>query len=598
MALGWEWADAGPGGRSLSSGAAPVASRPGPGATGAIGGLARFVAEARLGGWPDEVRSKAKACLLYGLAVGAAGARTRLPRQVARMLDRTESEAGDGSAHRLLDGKRTAPGAAAFANAVLLHARIQEDAHPAGHVGVVVLPAALAAAEHTGADGEALLAGIVAGYETALRIGRGHAAAASRQGFRTTPLYGVIGAAAAAARLHGLPAERTVDALALAANLAGGLREFAVAGTDEYVLQAGSAARSGLTAAWSAAEGMRGAPTILEGPAGFLRAYGGEAGGVDSRLVEGLGTSFEMMAVTGKRWPVCQFHRGVVRGVIALRTAAAAGIGTAGAVAAGGAADAAAAGTGTVGAVAAGGAADATATGIGTAGAVAAGGAADATAGIGTAGAVAAGGAADATAAGTGTAGAVAAGGAADATATGIGTVGAVAAGGAADPAATAPAASRIRVTMNPFEADFFGVRRTDSFKSFAHTFMSAPFCAALAWVEGAVTLAGMHAFADPRVLAVARRVDVIASPERPRYEPRVEIVLEDGRKLTRVDAEPDDVLDWARARTMAAALMAESDAPEEAGSRLVETVDALDRGGAILPVVQAACGAARHVCT
>ena len=464
------------------------------------------MAEARLGGWPDEVRSKAKACLLYGLAVGAAGARTRLPRQVARMLDRTESEGGDGSAHRLLDGMRMAPGAAAFANAVLLHARIQEDAHPAGHVGVVVLPAALAAAEHTGADGEALLAGIVAGYETALRIGRGHAAAASRRGFRTTPLYGVIGAAAATARLHGLPTERTVDALALAANLAGGLREFAVAGTDEYVLQAGSAARSGLTAAWSAAEGMRGAPTILEGPAGFLRAYGAEAGGVDSCLVEGLGTSFEMMAVTAKRWPVCQFHRGVVRGVIALRAAAVAGTGTE--------------------------------------------------------------------------------------------TAGAIAAGGAADATATAPAASRIRVTMNPFEADFFGVRRTDSFESFAHTFMSAPFCAALAWVEGAVTLAGMHAFADPRVLAVARRVDVLASPERPRYQPRVEIVLEDGRKLARVDAEPDDVLDWARARTMTAALMAESDAPEEAGSRLVEAVDALDRGGAVLPVVQAACSAARHVCT
>ena len=237
---GWKWVDAGPGGRSLSSGAAPVASRLGPEATGAIGGLAEFVAEARLGDWSDEVRSKAKACLLYGLAVGAAGARTRLPRQVARMLDRTESaggDGGDGSAHRLRDGRRMAPGAAAFANAVLLHARIQEDAHPAGHVGVVVLPAALAAAEHTGADGEALLAGIVAGYETALRIGRGHAAAASRRGFRTTPLYGVIGAAAAAARLHGLATERTVDALALAANLAGGLREFAVAGTDEYVLQ-------------------------------------------------------------------------------------------------------------------------------------------------------------------------------------------------------------------------------------------------------------------------------------------------------------------------------------------------------------------------
>ena len=79
-------------GRSLSSDATPVASGPRLEATGAIGGLARFVAEARLGDWPDEVRSKAKACLLYGLAVGAAGARTRLPRGVARMLDRTETQ--------------------------------------------------------------------------------------------------------------------------------------------------------------------------------------------------------------------------------------------------------------------------------------------------------------------------------------------------------------------------------------------------------------------------------------------------------------------------------------------------------------------------
>ena len=464
------------------------------------------------------------------------------------MLDRTETRSGGGSAHRLLDGMRTAPGAAAFANAVLLHARIQEDAHPAGHVGVVVIPAALAAAEHTAANGEELLAGVVAGYETALRIGRGHAAAASRRGFRTTPIYGVIGAAAAAARLHGLPADRTADALALAANLAGGLREFAVAGTDEYVLQAGSAARSGLTAAWCAAEGMRGAPTILEGPAGFLRAYGAEPGGVDARLVEGLGTSFEMMAVTGKRWPVCQFHRGVIRSVLALRAAAAAE------------------------------------TESGT----------DAGTEAGTESASEAGSETESeteteSEAGTGA-------GTEAGTMAGTEVAGTVATGRAADSTAPAPTTRRIRITMNPFEADFFGVRRTDAFESFAHTFMSAPFCAALAWVEGAVTLAGMHAFSDARVLAEARRVEVIASPERPRYEPRVEIVLEDGRTLARVDAEPDDVLDWARARTMAAALMAESGAPKEAGSRLEEAVDALDRGGAVLTLVQAACGAARHV--
>ena len=478
---------------------------------GAIGALARFAAASDAGAWPEAVRTKAKACLLYGLAVGAAGAGTRLPGLAARMLDCTEPDGGGGTTHRLLDGARRPPASAAFANAVLLHSRIQEDAHPAGHVGVVVLPAALAAAENLGADGEALVAAIVAGYETALRIGRGHAASASRQGFRTTPLYGVIGAAAAASRLHGLSPERTADALALAANLAGGLREFAVAGTDEYVLQAGSAARSGLTAAWSAAQGMRGAPSILEGPAGFLRAFGGMDGGIDRTLIQELGTSFEMMTVTGKRWPVCQFHRGVVRNVIALRAEALA-------------AGASRSGGGTMGGA----------------------------------------------------------------------PVGEVV-GSSGSAASPAPEPRRIRVTMHPFEAEFFGVRHAGPFGSFSHTFMSAPFCAALAWVRGAVTLAGMHEFEDRRVLETVRRVEVVAGPGRARYQPLVEVALTDGRELARVDAEPDDVLDGALAQTMAEALLTECGAPEYVGRRLVEAVEALDRGGGILPVVEAACDAARE---
>ena len=431
------------------------------------------------------------------------------------MIERTEPGGAGrgGTARRLLDGVRAPPGAAAFANAGLLHARIQEDAHPAGHVGVVVLPAALAAAEHTGADGETLLAAVVAGYETALRIGRDHAAAASRRGFRTTPLYGVVGAAAAAARLHRLSPERTADALALAANLAGGLREFAMAGTDEYALHAGSAARNGLTAAWCAAEGVRGAPTSLEGPAGFFRAFGEEPGvRPDERITEALGESFEMLAVTGKRWPICQFHRGIVRGLVALRR--------------------------------------------------------------------------EAMEAASGEGGAP---GRRQPRGKGAGRPEAREA-----EAGAAPPVRGIRLKMNPFEADFFGVRRTGPFESFAHTFMSAPFCAALAWVEGTVTLAAMHDFSHPGVRELAGRIEVIASPEIARYRPRVEAVLVDGRELARQDPGGDDALDWASAERMAAALMAESGVPKEVGARLARTVDALDRGGAVGSVVEAACTAAR----
>ena len=85
-------------------------------------------------------------------------------------------------------------------------------------------------------------------------------------------------------------------------------------------------------------------------------------------------------------------------------------------------------------------------------------------------------------------------------------------------------------------------------------------------------------------------------APSAPATNPDVEIVLEDGRTLARVDTEPDDALDWARARTMTAALMAESDAPRRPRAGWWTRWMPLDRGGAVLTLVQAACGAARHV--
>ena len=74
---------------SWSDGGLDVSLRPEP-QCGAIGALARFAAATSAGALPEAVRAKAKACLLYGLAVGAAGAGTRLPGLAARLFDGTE----------------------------------------------------------------------------------------------------------------------------------------------------------------------------------------------------------------------------------------------------------------------------------------------------------------------------------------------------------------------------------------------------------------------------------------------------------------------------------------------------------------------------
>jgi len=285
--------------------------------------LAAFSAGLNIRTCPESTVLKAQALLLYAVAVGVTSAGAPVLRRVVSAL---KNEYGAGNAATcILDGSRLPLGAAAFCNAALFHVRIQDDAHPAGHMGTVIVPAALAAAEARSASGSDLLAAIIAGYEVALRIGRDHAADLSLRGFRTTPIYGAFGAAAAGARLWGLDASTTKHALATVTHSVGALREFADAGTDEYPFQVGYAARNGLTAALLASEGITGTSSALTGRAGFFRAYGKRDKDYASRILDGLGSYFETERVTYKPYPGGQWHRSVIRAFTLLREQAAGG---------------------------------------------------------------------------------------------------------------------------------------------------------------------------------------------------------------------------------------------------------------------------------
>lgn len=268
---------------------------------------------------PGPLRATIRGCLLYGLAVGVATLRVPAARMVCASLDLDQSDGSGGPAVRLLDGKSATATSAAMANGVLLSGRAQGDSHPCGHIGGVAIPAALAIAQHRNLSGAEMLATLIAGYETGLRVGRDHSNDLSDRGFRTTPSYGVFSAAAAGARGLGLDGKGTRNALSLAANLAAGLREYVNAGTDESPFQAGFAARSGITAAMLASTGLQSAETALHGPAGFYSAYGGGDSDHGTRLVAELGQWFEFTEVTCKPYPACQFLRGLIRGVAELR---------------------------------------------------------------------------------------------------------------------------------------------------------------------------------------------------------------------------------------------------------------------------------------
>ena len=425
--------------------------------------LAAFAARADIRHMPQAVVRTAQACLLYAVAVGIAARSAPMAAMIAQALD-LEYGKTPGPVTRMLDGRLVATGAGAYANAVLLHGRVQEDAHPAGHVGVVVVPAAIAMAQAQQASGPAILAALVAGYEVALRIGRDHVSDSSARGFRSTPLYGVFGAAAAAGRLAGLDADRMADAIGLAANFAGGLREFVTAGTDEFPLHAGMAARDGIHAVQCALTGVHAARSTIGGDAGFMRAFGEPGKAYSARLADALGEQYELARTTYKPYPACQFNRSVIRGMLELR-------------------------------------------------------------------------------------------------------------------ATTASPWRSACIYLHPFEANFVGMQHTGPFVSFPQTFMSAPFCAALAWVDGAVTYRAMHDFDREPVVSLARRVRVVADSSVPRYRPRLTIETEDGRNLewTEDQGEERYAMTWEAAVEMTRIFCSEAAVAPRHADALIEATLRLD---------------------
>jgi 2-methylcitrate dehydratase PrpD len=167
-------------------------------------------------------------------------------------------------------GRRATMKAAALINGAASHAIEFDDIFRDAiyHPGTPVISAALAAAQGRGASGEALLRGIVAGYEVSTRIGVA-VNPAHYEFWHTTGTVGSFGAAAAAAVILGLDAERTMHALANAGTLAAGLQQAFRSDAMSKPLHSGHAAECGLTMALAAEAGVTGAPDLLEGKAGF-----------------------------------------------------------------------------------------------------------------------------------------------------------------------------------------------------------------------------------------------------------------------------------------------------------------------------------------
>lgn len=280
--------------------------------------LANFVVSLDTRSLPPEVLEKARACLLngYGMALGS---HTTPFAPVARAaVLAMDGRVDVGGATLLGDGRKTTMGGAALANSALFHGRAQEDTCGAAHLGAIMIPLLTAMIEARGWPVERLIPALVAGYEVGGLIESAYSVKTTPSGLRASPLYGVIAAATAAARLMDLSAERTAAAIANAASFAGGILQSFDDGTDEWRYQVGVAGRQGLIAAELAKAGSVSAPHALEGRNGFVRAFARTDCDVDA-LAARLGRDWSMHRVTFKPYPVCAFNQTPVTAGLVLR---------------------------------------------------------------------------------------------------------------------------------------------------------------------------------------------------------------------------------------------------------------------------------------
>jgi 2-methylcitrate dehydratase PrpD len=184
--------------------------------------------------------------------------------------------------------------------AMLSHAAESDPIHAGTTIcaGLITVPPALIFSP----DGATAIAAVIAGYETAIRLGE--ALGSSRllgRGWWPTAVLGGAGAAAATSRALDLRADQTRHAISLALVQAGGIGTGAPDAPESRNLLAANTIRIGVEAAHAAAAGVEGPPDPLTGDRGFFNAFGFEPD--PGRLLRALGVDWKIAETSLKVFP-------------------------------------------------------------------------------------------------------------------------------------------------------------------------------------------------------------------------------------------------------------------------------------------------------
>lgn len=278
--------------------------------------IAQYIATTSYDSLPQDVIEHCKRSMMDYFAAVLLGSEHPKTRILADYLK--ETNAASECSVLGFDFKLDAA-SSAFVNGCSTHAYDFDDGHTKGsiHVEAVVFPAVLSVAEKYNASPRQIIEAIIVGYDTMIRISMAMHPHALNRGFHNTPVAGVFGATAAAAKILGLDEEQIINALGLAGSFSGGLYAYMQNGADTKRLHPGKAARDGIICAELAKKGYVGPSQIFEGIHNFFAAIPGHVD--EDLLLNGLGSIYEICNIYQKPYACCRHMHGPMDCIYTIR---------------------------------------------------------------------------------------------------------------------------------------------------------------------------------------------------------------------------------------------------------------------------------------
>lgn len=234
--------------------------------------LSKYYLDYDMKSLPPEVLEKAKEVVLDYLGCVIGGSKIDSTEMVKRALIKMPCPA---EATVVGDVKASCE-TAAFINGVASHGLEMDDMSSAsgGHPAVVILPAAIAAAEMLEAPGMELLMAVIWGYDMMTRVGSGAVPDNEfARGWHPTATNGIFGATVAVGYLMHLNEKQMANALGIAGGFSSGNLECYADGSLTKRINPGNAAHGAIVACRLAAQGYTGPRWIFEGRSGFLKSH-------------------------------------------------------------------------------------------------------------------------------------------------------------------------------------------------------------------------------------------------------------------------------------------------------------------------------------